>query len=103
MMGDIAAFTVTKENVEDDQALLKTGVIGTGTEVLVTKINKLLFSQIECERWKSNPSWTTTSLLIQWIAIPSRNGTQMTGRGLLKTSSSKVKGREASEYQLMEV
>jgi len=33
MMGDIAAFTVTKHNVEDDRALLETGVIGTGTEV----------------------------------------------------------------------
>ena len=40
MMGDTAAFTVTKENVEDDRALLKTGVIGTGSEVLITK-NKI--------------------------------------------------------------
>jgi hypothetical protein len=37
MMGDTAAFTVTKENIEDDRALLKTGVIGTGSEVLITK------------------------------------------------------------------
>ena len=29
----MGAFTVTKENIEDDRALLKTGVIGTGTEV----------------------------------------------------------------------
>ena len=34
MMSDTAAFTVTKENVEDDRALLNTGVIGTGTEVI---------------------------------------------------------------------
>merc|ERR1719210_1881085 len=33
MMGDTAAFTVTKENVEDDRALLQHGVIGTGTAV----------------------------------------------------------------------
>ena len=32
-MTAVGAFTVTKENVEDDRALLKTGVIGTGTEV----------------------------------------------------------------------
>ena len=32
-MGDYEAFTVTKENVEDDRALLNTGVIGTGTAV----------------------------------------------------------------------
>jgi hypothetical protein len=35
MMGDTAAFTVTKENIEVDRALLKTGVIGTGSEVLI--------------------------------------------------------------------
>jgi len=29
----VGAFTVTKENIEDDRALLKTGVIGTGTEI----------------------------------------------------------------------
>ena len=32
-MSAVGAFTVTKENIEDDRALLKTGVIGTGTEV----------------------------------------------------------------------
>ena len=38
MMADTAAFTVTKENVEDDRALLNTGVIGTGTEVIIGEI-----------------------------------------------------------------
>lgn len=33
MTTGVGAFTVTKENVEDDRALLNTGVIGTGTEV----------------------------------------------------------------------
>ena len=28
MMGDTAAFTVTKENVEDDRALLQVGFFG---------------------------------------------------------------------------
>ena len=42
MMGDTAAFTVTKENIEDDRALLKTGVIGTGTEVLIKTIKKII-------------------------------------------------------------
>ena len=42
MLGDTAAFTVTKENVEDDRALLKTGVIGTGSEVLITKIKMII-------------------------------------------------------------
>ena len=30
---DVEAFTVAKENIEDDRALLNRGVIGTGTEV----------------------------------------------------------------------
>ena len=42
MLGGTAAFTVTKENVEDDRALLKTGVIGTGSEVLITKIKMII-------------------------------------------------------------
>ena len=33
VMSAVGAFTVTKENIEDDRALLKTGVIGLGTEV----------------------------------------------------------------------
>ena len=41
-MGDTAAFTVTKENVEDDRALLKTGVIGTGTEVLLKRFKQII-------------------------------------------------------------
>ncbi len=32
-MGDYEAYTVSKENVEDDRALLTSGVIGTGTAV----------------------------------------------------------------------
>ena len=32
-MSAVGAFTVTKENIEDDRALLTKGVIGTGTEV----------------------------------------------------------------------
>ena len=32
-MSAVGAFTVTKENIEDDRALLTRGVIGTGTEV----------------------------------------------------------------------
>ena len=34
-MSAVGAFTVTKENIEDDRALLTKGVIGTGTEVYV--------------------------------------------------------------------
>ena len=34
-MSAVGAFTVTKENIEDDRALLTKGVIGTGTEVVI--------------------------------------------------------------------
>ncbi|XP_023335348.1 tektin-4 [Eurytemora carolleeae] len=33
MMGEHNAFTLIKENIEDDRALLQTGIVGTGTEV----------------------------------------------------------------------
>ena len=36
-MSAVGAFTVTKENIEDDRALLTKGVIGTGTEVNMMK------------------------------------------------------------------
>ena len=41
-MSAVGAFTVTKENIEDDRALLSKGVIGTGTEVNRTKREDLV-------------------------------------------------------------
>ena len=45
-MSAVGAFTVTKENIEDDRALLTRGVIGTGTEVSKDKEKtRLLFGE----------------------------------------------------------
>ena len=41
-MSAVGAFTVTKENIEDDRALLTRGVIGTGTEVSQTLSENML-------------------------------------------------------------
>ena len=90
-MANIGAFTVTKENVEDDRALLQTGVIGTGTEVVIRANLKANLTK-KMKRWKNNQFLTTTFRLILWIAIPSRSGIPMTGQGIMKTSSSRVKG-----------